>query len=91
MLAFVDGSKAGESRLFPQEGDKGEIVAAVPFPLSGSVPGSRTQVTRTFCKSEQESDEETINSKPHILEEEGTKVQIVKEICVVTQLASVSE
>ena len=41
VLAFVDGTKAGESRLFPQEGDKGVIVANVPFILSGSAPGSR--------------------------------------------------
>lgn len=45
VLAFVGGVKAEERRfgdLFPQECDKGVIVATVPFTLSGSVPGSRT-------------------------------------------------
>lgn len=37
--------KAEGSRLFPRESDKVVIVATVPFTLSGSVPGSRTQVT----------------------------------------------
>lgn len=91
VLVFAVGVKAEESRWFSHEGDEGVIVVAVPLTLRVSALGSRAQVTQTPCLSEQESDKETVKSKLHIPAEEEIKVQIVKEVCVVSQLVSDSK
>lgn len=91
VLVFAVGVKAKESRWFSHEGDEGVIVAAVPLTLRVSALGSRAQVTQTPCLSEQESDKGTVKSKLHIPAEEEIKVQIVKEVCVVSQLVSDSK